>query len=65
MTQTELDTLTQTIRETIDTQVRTTPSGRALSKYDPTNLEWLIKNIVGNLAMVMADEIENAKENAK
>ena len=50
------------IRSVVETQVRTTASGKKLTAFDQAAVENLISNIVGNLATVVEYEIVESIE---
>lgn len=58
-TQTDIAAL---VRSVIERQVATTKSGKALTAFDKALVDNLVTNIVGNLSMVVQNEIEEALE---
>lgn len=48
------------VRSVIERQVATTASGKKLTAFDRAAVENLVTNIVGNLTMVVVNEIKEA-----
>jgi hypothetical protein len=58
----EVDSIAAVLRDAIERQIATVPSGKKLTAYDAAAVANLVTNIVGNLTYAVANLIEDERD---